>query len=139
MWVKNIYVKIIIKNIIINEQIASPISTNELFWLRIKVMMIIKELSKVFWITCLKWFLQSKRKLKIISKKIYLQYSYNKNRNIKASFNIRMFCYLRHKIGKYVLKLMVIHVLEINANNILVSKCTEVFTKTLCLSCKHNR
>lgn len=69
-------------------------------------------------------------------RKIHLQHTHDKNRNIKASLNGEIFCYLRHEISEYALELMAIHALGVNATSVLV-QCTGGFTKTLGLPGKH--
>ena len=69
-------------------------------------------------------------------RKIRLQYSSDKNGNIRASLNIGIFRYLRHEISEYALDLIATHAKDVNATTVL-PECTGVFTKTLGLPCKH--
>ncbi len=68
--------------------------------------------------------------------KIRLQHSSDKNGNIRASLNIGIFLYLRHKIGEYVLDLIATHAKGVNATTVL-PEFTYVFTKTLGLLYNH--
>ncbi len=69
-------------------------------------------------------------------RKIRLQHSSKKNGNIRASLNIGIFCYLRYKISEYASGLIATHAKDVNATTVL-PECTNVFTKTLGLPCKH--
>lgn len=68
--------------------------------------------------------------------KICLQHFSDKNGNIRASLNIGIFRYLRHKISEYALDLIATYAKSVNATTIL-PECIDVFTKTLGLPCKH--
>ncbi len=69
-------------------------------------------------------------------RKIRLQYSSDKNDNIRASLNIGIFRYLRHEISEYSFDLIATHAKCVNATTVL-PECISVFTKTLGLPRKH--
>lgn len=52
--------------------------------------------------------------------KVYPQHAYDKNGNIKATFNIGIFCYLWHEINKYTLDLMVSYAVDITTYFVLL-------------------
>ena len=69
-------------------------------------------------------------------RKIHLWYSSEKNKNIKATFNIGFFRYFRHEISEHALELRATHVEGVNATTVL-PQCTGVFSKTLGLPCRY--
>lgn len=77
-----------------------------------------------------------REKLEDQLRKIHLQHTSNKNGNIKTTFNIGLFRYLRHKISENAWGLMANHARRVNATTIL-PQCAGVFSKTLGLPCRH--
>lgn len=77
-----------------------------------------------------------RKKIEDQLRKVHFQHTYDKNGKIKATLNIGMFRYLRHEISEYALDLMASHAVGITVLLVL-PQCTDVFTKTLGLPCKH--
>lgn len=70
--------------------------------------------------------------------KLTIKHSSDKAGQIEQGLNIGIFCYLRHEVSKYALKLMSGHWHKIKVSTCF-PLCTGVFTRILGYLCQHQR